>query len=159
MEENEIITENTALEPAQAPEQGLAQATEQAPDPNYLKELRDITKKQLVFQSITSLAVLGIFLAILVSVLIMIPKATATLNNIDKVTTEAMNSIKDIDAMVSEMTDTSENLNKLVSDNAEDITGAVDNLSSIDFEGLNSAIKDLEDTVAPMATFFRKFSN
>ncbi len=139
MEENEIITENTA------------------PEPNYIKELRDITKKQLVFQSITSLAVLGIFGAILISVLIMIPKATATLNNIDKVTTEAMNSIKEIDAMVSEMTETSENLNKLVSENAEDITGAVDDMSNIDFEGLNSAIKDLEDTVAPFAKFFRQF--
>ncbi len=139
MEENEIITENNA------------------PDLNYIKELRDITKKQLVFQSITSLAVLGIFIAILVSVLIMIPKATATLNNIDKVTTEAMNSIKEIDEMVSEMTQTSENLNKLVSENAEDITGAVDDMSNIDFEGLNTAIQDLEDTVAPFAAFFRQF--
>ena len=59
--------------------------------------------------------------------------------------------------MVLEMTDASKNLNQLVSDNSQALTDSVTNMSNIDFEGLNAAIKDLQDTVGPMASFFNRF--
>ncbi len=116
-----------------------------------------MTKKQLFWQKVASLGVLGIFVVVLISALVMVPKVTMTLSNIDRVSYQVMESIEDIDAMVAEMTEASTGLNKLVSDNADTVTGAVSDLAGIDFEGLNTAIKDLQDTVAPFAAFFRQF--
>lgn len=138
-------------------EKSISTETCQTTDIDYLKEIYDMTRKQLMWQRITSCAIAGIFIALLVSVYIMIPKMITTLANIDRVTSEAMESIQDIDVMVAEMTDASSNLNKLVSDNADTLTQAVNDLAGIDFDGLNAAIKDLQDTVAPFAAFFRKF--
>jgi hypothetical protein len=120
-------------------------------------QLNAMTKKQLFWQKVASLGVLGIFVVVLISALVMVPKVTMTLSNIDKVSYQVMESIEDIDAMVAEMTEASTGLNKLVSDNADTVTGAVSDLAGIDFEGLNTAIKDLQDTVAPFAAFFRQF--
>ena len=65
--------------------------------------------------------------------------------------------IDEIDTMVAEMTTASTNLNKLVDDNSQALTDAINNIAGIDFEGLNKAIKDLKDTVGPMASFFGRF--
>ena len=43
------------------------------------------------------------------------------------------------------------------SENSEALTQTVNDMSNIDFEGLNTAIKDLQDTVGPFASFFGKF--
>ena len=59
--------------------------------------------------------------------------------------------------MVSEMTTASKNLNELVNENAGPLTEAVKNMSNVDFDGLNKAITDLQDTVGPMANFFNRF--
>ncbi len=120
-------------------------------------QLNAMTKKQLFWQKVASLGVLGIFVVVLISALVIVPKITMTLSNIDRVSYQVMESIEDIDAMVAEMTEASTGLNKLVSDNADTVTGAVSDLAGIDFEGLNTAIKDLQDTVAPFAAFFRQF--
>ena len=116
-----------------------------------------MTRKQLRWQMIASIGVVLIFAVVLCSALVVVPKAVVTLSNIDRVSEQVMESIQDIDTMVAEITDASKNLNELVSDNAETLTGAVNDLAGIDFDGLNTAIGDLKDTVAPFASFFRKF--
>ena len=55
------------------------------------------------------------------------------------------------------MTDASKNLNQLVGDNSEALNEAITNMANVDYDGLNKAIKDLQDTVGPMANFFSKF--
>ncbi len=132
-------------------------ADDQTGNQNLNVQLNAMTKKQLFWQKVASLGVLGIFVVVLISALVMVPKVTMTLSNIDTVSYQVMESIEDIDAMVAEMTEASTGLNKLVSDNADTVTGAVSDLAGIDFEGLNTAIKDLQDTVAPFAAFFRQF--
>ncbi len=132
-------------------------ADDQTGNQNLDVQLNAMTKKQLFWQKVASLGVLGIFVVVLISALVMVPKVTMTLSNIDTVSYQVMESIEDIDAMVAEMTEASTGLNKLVSDNADTVTGAVSDLAGIDFEGLNTAIKDLQDTVAPFAAFFRQF--
>jgi len=116
-----------------------------------------VAKKQLFLQRITTLATVGIFVVVLVAMLVLVPKVTMTLTNIDKMVADASSSVENINAMVAEMTEASKNLNQLVNDNTEPLTQAVNNMAGIDFEGLNKAITDLQATVGPMAQFFGRF--
>ncbi|MBE5829642.1 MAG: hypothetical protein E7305_09305 [Butyrivibrio sp.] len=116
-----------------------------------------IGKKQLFLQRITTLATVGIFVVVLVAMVVLVPKVTMTLTNIDQMVADASSSVENINAMVAEMTEASKNLNQLVNDNTEPLTQAVNNMAGIDFEGLNKAITDLQATVGPMAQFFSRF--
>lgn len=116
-----------------------------------------VAKKQLFLQRITTLATVGIFVVVLVAMIVLVPKVTMTLTNIDKMVADASSSVENINAMVAEMTEASKNLNQLVNDNTEPLTQAVNNMAGIDFEGLNKAITDLQATVGPMAQFFGRF--
>lgn len=122
-----------------------------------LDMLVKIGKKQLFLQRITTLATVGIFVVVLVAMIVLVPKVTMTLTNIDKMVADASGSVENINAMVAEMTEASKNLNQLVNDNTEPLTQAVNNMAGIDFEGLNKAISDLQATVGPMAQFFGRF--
>ncbi len=116
-----------------------------------------VAKKQLFLQRITTLATVGIFVVVLVAMIVLVPKVTMTLTNIDQMVADASSSVENINAMVAEMTEASKNLNQLVNDNTEPLTQAVNNMAGIDFEGLNKAITDLQATVGPMAQFFSRF--
>ena len=122
-----------------------------------LTQIRDLKKKQLMWQRVSAACLFGIFAALFITVSIIIPRATTTLSNIDQVAGEMYETIDEIDTMVAEMTTASTNLNKLVDDNSQALTDAINNIAGIDFEGLNKAIKDLKDTVGPMASFFGRF--
>ena len=120
-------------------------------------EMLKVDKKHLFWQRISAMAVVAMFLVVLVTAMILVPQVVNTLNSINKVAVDAEAAIGDVEVMVSEITSASKNLNKLVDDNDEKLTEAVNNLSSVDFDGLNAAIKDLQDTVGPMASFFSRF--
>ncbi len=122
-----------------------------------LTQIRDLKKKQLMWQRVSAACLFGIFAVLFITVSIIVPRATATLSNIDQVAGEMYETIDEIDTMVAEMTTASTNLNKLVDDNSQALTDAINNIAGIDFEGLNKAIKDLKDTVGPMASFFGRF--
>ena len=59
--------------------------------------------------------------------------------------------------MTSSITGTSENMNSMLTDNSQSLTDAVDKMNNIDFDGLNKAIKDLQDAVGPFASFMNRF--
>ena len=120
-------------------------------------EMLKVDKKHLFWQRISALAVVAMFLVVLVTAMTLVPQVINTLNSINKVAVDAEAAIGDVEVMVSEITSASKNLNKLVDDNDEKLTEAVNNMSNVDFDGLNAAIKDLQDTVGPMASFFSKF--
>ena len=120
-------------------------------------EMLKVEKKHLFWQRISALAVVAMFLVVLVTAMTLVPQVINTLNSINKVAVDAEAAIGDVEVMVSEITTASKNLNQLVDDNDEKLTEAVNNLSSVDFDGLNAAIGDLQDTVGPMAAFFSKF--
>ncbi len=121
------------------------------------EQMLNVNKKTLGWQRFAALMVLATFMVILVTALILVPQIVETLNNINKVAGEVEQSLQGVDTMVAEMTSASENLNKLVDDNAQGLTTAVENLANVDFDGLNKAIQDLQDAIGPMATFFNKF--
>ncbi len=120
-------------------------------------EMLKVDKKHLFWQRLSALAVVATFLVVLIVALILVPQVELTLSNINQVANDAQEAIGNVDTMVLEMTDASKNLNQLVGDNSEALTKAVTDMSNIDFEGLNKAIQDLQDTVGPMASFFNKF--
>ena len=129
-----------------------------------LEQVRDMEKQTLKWQRISAYGSVGIFVVIAISMLILVPRvftaisvATGTIEHIDTIVTEADKTLDDVNAMVGEITTASKNINKIVDENGQDITDAVDKMSSIDFEGLNDAINDLKNTVGPMASFFGRF--
>ncbi len=121
------------------------------------EQMLNVNKKTLGWQRFAALMGRATFMVILVTALILVPQIVETLNNINKVAGEVEQSLQGVDTMVAEMTSASENLNKLVDDNAQGLTTAVENLANVDFDGLNKAIQDLQDAIGPMATFFNKF--
>ena len=120
-------------------------------------EMLKVDKKHLFWQRLSALAVVATFLVVLVVAMVLVPQVLATLDNINRVAKDAESAVANVDTMVLEMTDASKNLNQLVGDNSEALNEAITNMANVDYDGLNKAIKDLQDTVGPMASFFSKF--
>ncbi|MBO5620793.1 MAG: hypothetical protein J6N21_14595 [Butyrivibrio sp.] len=123
----------------------------------FQEKLLKLEKKQLFYHRISAVCFAGFLLLSIVTVGILVPKITTTLENINSVTQKVETSLGNIDDMATGITDATANLNKLVNDNATELTDAVEKLSQIDYEGLNQAIQDLEDTVGPFASFMNRF--
>lgn len=123
----------------------------------FQEKLLKLEKKQLFYHRISAVCFAGFLLLSIVTVGILVPKITNTLENINSVTQKVETSLGNIDDMATGITDATANLNKLVNDNATELTDAVEKLSQIDYEGLNQAIHDLEDTVGPFASFMNRF--
>ena len=147
MEENRNVIANDAT--------GAGNVTATSNDA-ILTEIRDLSKKRLFYQKISTCCIAGMLAVLLICVLIVIPKVSTTLSHINSVATKAETSIESIDKMTDSILKASENMNKLVDDNGENLAAAVKSLSEIDFEGLNKAISDLQDAVGPMAAFMKK---
>ena len=138
-------------------EEVAVQPTEGQDVVEMLSEIREMTKKELLFQKISSAAIVCFVIAFLVIAVNIIPKVVLAIQNVNEVAGVALDSLDEINIMVSEVTETSENMNKVIEDNAVPLSDAVNNMSKVDYEGLNKAIQDLQDTVGPMASFFSKF--
>jgi methyl-accepting chemotaxis protein len=124
-----------------------------------------LNKKILFYHRIVMLAVIGIFLVAIFSAYILVPKAEAALDQVNGMVARVESSLDLLDEMSNglkdmsdSMTDTSEDLNKLVEENGTALSETMKSISEIDFEGLNKAIKDLQDTVGPLASFFGRFN-
>lgn len=124
----------------------------------FQEKILKLEKKQLFYHRISAVCFAGFLLLSIVTVCILVPKITTTLENINSVTQKVETSLGNIDDMATGITDATANLNKLVNDNATELTDAVEKLSQIDYEGLNKAIHDLEDTVGPFASFMNRFN-
>ena len=105
-----------------------------------------------------------IFFFFFFSTIIIIPPAVRTLNDAKAVmasaneTLESANkALDDIDSMAKSIIDTSDSLKEFITVNGEAMTGAVQSIEDIDFEGLNKAIQDLQDAVGPFAKTMRMF--
>ena len=122
-----------------------------------LAEIKELTKKQVRWQRISSLCIAGMLAVVIVVAYILVPKCVATLIYVNTTAQKAEESLVEIDAMVAEMEDASKNLNNLIDANEKSLTEAIQEMSNVDYEGLNKAIKDLQDSVSPLASFFNKF--
>ena len=129
-----------------------------------LKELLEFEKKEAKYQKVTSIlifclvVIMGIVSAMIVPVAVeTLTTANATIvmaqDALSKITTE----LDSINTMVNSITETSNNMNEIVEANSEGLTNAVKSLSTVDFDGLNKAISDLQTSVGGFAKVARLF--
>lgn len=122
-----------------------------------LIEIRNLTKKKLFWQKISTCCIAAITGIVIVTMVIVIPQLEATLNHINDTAIKAQDSLNEANIMITSVTEAGENFDSLVEKNGEGLTSAVESMSKIDFEGLNEAIKDLQDAIGPLAAFMSKF--
>lgn len=97
-----------------------------------------------------------VLLAIMVlTLVIVVPKAVMTLREVDKtvkevntLAKEAQDSLDAIDIMVG-------NVDKMVVENTDAVTAALEKVNKVDYEKLNDAISSLNDTVTPLAKMLK----
>lgn len=131
---------------------------------DVMKTLLEKTQKQLFYIKILAGAAGGMFLILLIAALLVVPKAVSALTQAEAVMADAQGlletadtAISNISAMSDEVTQVSKSLNGFVTDNAQTLTDAARDISNIDFEGLNGAIRDLQDAVGPFAKMMNRF--
>ena len=108
-------------------------------------------KKMLLYARIRTV-VSAFILAVVIAVsLKVVPDLMKTLNSVNEaaeklteVTTELEINAEGLDELILSITE-------MVDDNYEGVTKALENVNNIDFDSLNSAIKDLSEVVAPLA--------
>ena len=65
--------------------------------------------------------------------------------------------IENITAMCSSIAQMGDNMNSFITENAQTVAEVMEKIEAVDFQGLNNAIKNLGDVVAPLAKFFNLF--
>ena len=127
---------------------------------DYLKQIRDLNKKRLMWSRVTAL-LMALFVVLVACV---IPAVLNTLKVAEDTMLTANDTLEQAQSIMTDMTDTIdtmettlESVTKLVNDSSESLVTAFDNINSIDFEGLNKAIEDLGNVVEPLSNFFSKF--
>ena len=102
--------------------------------------------------------------ALVVCLVILVPSVVKTVNRANEVMAKASGTIELADTAIASVTEMSNsitvmgnNMDTFITENAESVEQVMKKLDDIDFEGLNSAIKDLGDVVEPLANFFGKF--
>lgn len=116
-----------------------------------------IERKILFWQRISAFGIIGVCMVALVTAIILVPKISETLANVDEATAQVETTVDGINSMTAELKDASTNVNKLLGENSEAMAEALKKVSEIDYEGLNKAIKDLQDAVGPLASFLGRF--
>ena len=129
-----------------------------------LRQILEADRKEVKYAKRASIFAFGLFVILLVAAVVIVPKVIETLTNIDTIVIQAGSTIEEagtaldnINEMSGSITQTSENMNPMLTDNSESLTDAVEKMNNIDFEGLNQAISDLQDAVGPFASFMNKF--
>ena len=126
----------------------------------YVKQIRDLNKKRVFWSRIIAAALI-VFVLLFASV---VPTVMKTLNSANDAMVKATEALDQAEEIMAEMTttiDTMEvalnSITHMVDESEKSLTAAFEGINSIDFEGLNKAIKDLGDVVEPLSKFFRKF--
>ncbi|MBR6147328.1 MAG: hypothetical protein IKQ44_03105 [Lachnospiraceae bacterium] len=127
---------------------------------DYLKQIRDLNKKRLMWSRVTALlmALFVVLVACVIpAVLNTLKVAEDTMLTANDTLEQAQSIMTDMTSTIDTMETTLESVTKLVNDSSESLVAAFDNINSIDFEGLNKAIEDLGNVVEPLSNFFKKF--
>lgn len=131
---------------------------------NDFSELLKETRKQTFYTRLHGICMAGFFLVILIVALLLVPKALVvmdhandTLVEIDSAISTLENSLTNLDLMSAEIVSVSKNLNEFVGENGEIMNETMTEISNMDFEGLNNAIKDLQAVVEPLAKLMGRF--
>ena len=145
--------------PAQAPHQG-ADREEKA----LLSRLIESSEKQLFYERARTVISVISAIAIICALVLVVPAILKTVSHVDGIISQAGQTMELADEALAGITQMSEsitgmgrNMDEFILENEETISRVMEQLESVDFEGLNRAIKDLGDVVEPFAKFFNKF--
>lgn len=129
---------------------------------SLLEQMVENSRKQLFYSRIASLSVTVLAIAVVISLLLVVPKALATVQKVNAAigtsmeTVELANTaIKSVTQMSDSITEMGENMDGFITDNAQAVAEVMSKIEAVDFEGLNTAIQDLGDVIEPLAKFFR----
>lgn len=129
---------------------------------SLLEQMVENSRKQLFYSRIASLSVTVLAIAVVISLLLVVPKALATVQKVNAAigtsmeTVELANTaIKSVTQMSDSITEMGENMDAFITDNAQAVAEVMSKIEAVDFEGLNTAIQDLGDVIEPLAKFFR----
>ena len=132
---------------------------------SLLEELVNNSKKQLFYARIRTVLTLVIAGGIALCMAVLVPKLILTIENANSIMAQASETItlaseaiESITSMSESITTMGDNMDTFITDNSETLTGVMEKIEGIDFEGLNSAIEDLGAVVEPLANFFGKFT-
>ena len=131
---------------------------------SLLEELVNNSQKQLFYERVRTVAALVIAVSIVMGIVLVVPKALVTVQKANDIMEQASEpiilanaAIESVTSMSESITTMGDNMDNFITDNSETMTEVMEKIEGIDFEGLNSAIKDLGDVVEPLANFFGKF--
>lgn len=125
---------------------------------------QELLKKMLFYARIRTAVVLVVVILLVLCGILIVPKAIGTINQANQIMEQATETIslantaiESVTTMSQSITDMGTNMDTFITDNGESVEAVMTKLEEIDFEGLNTAIKDLGDVVEPLAKFFGKF--
>lgn len=121
---------------------------------DVLKELRNNSQKQSFYAKLAACFTGGIFVVVAIAAIVVLPQVKSTVNKVNALADRAETTIDDAEAMIESVTETSNNANEIIINNSENFADSIENLSNLDFDGLNQAISDLQDAVGPFAKLF-----
>ena len=125
---------------------------------------QELLKKMLFYARIRTAVVLVVAILLVLCGILIVPKAIGTINQANQIMEQATETIslantaiESVTTMSQSITDMGTNMDTFITDNGESVEAVMTKLEEIDFEGLNTAIKDLGDVVEPLAKFCGKF--
>ncbi len=118
-----------------------------------LKDMKGQNNKKLFYLRLLT----AIFAVICIAIVSVIPSVISTLDTTKATMAHLNDTITTMDDTITTMDETLDAITAMADTGTTGITEALEKIESIDFEGLNSAIGDLETVVEPMAKFFEKF--
>lgn len=106
-------------------------------------------KPKLMRHAVILLAVL-LAVVCLVSLLV-VPRTLRTLSRVEETLERADGLIETADKALATATEAADAANRILKENADNVSGTMEKIGAIDFDALNRAIKDLADIIAPLA--------
>lgn len=119
---------------------------------------RTYLKKQLNMMKALMFAMTGIFLVLLVSVAVLVPKLLVTLDNANVALEQISYMSEQIVSTAEQVDEVFDSVETLVGESSEGVTQALENMNSIDFEKLNKSIDDFNKVISPLSSFFGRFN-
>lgn len=106
-------------------------------------------KQKLMRHAVILIAAL-LIIVVLVS-LLLVPRTLRALSHVERTLSRADGLIETADQALATATEIADAANRLMEENADNVSGTMEKLGAIDFDALNRAIGDLADIVAPLA--------
>lgn len=127
-----------------------------------LEQLAKNSSRQLFYTRLGGISMAALALVITAALIIILPKAVKAIDGVNGMIAQADETIElaneaitGVTEMSTSITDMGDNMDTFITDNAQSIAEIMLKIEDIDFEGLNTAIKDLGAVIEPLAKFFR----